>query len=99
MARESKASAAASRRARSRASPATATASSRSESSKAAPMLFATASASARRAALLDSLRDEAVAVAGEARDLARRLAAADALLSLAIVAAERGWTMPQVDD
>jgi DNA mismatch repair protein MutS len=50
-------------------------------------------------AALLDSLRDEAVAVTGEARDLARRLAAADALLSLAIVAAERGWTMPQVDD
>ncbi len=37
--------------------------------------------------------------VAGEARDLARYLAAADACLSLALVAAERGWVRPVVDD
>ena len=48
--------------------------------------------------ALLAELREAAVAVAGEARDLGRHLAAADGLLSLADVAAERGWVRPEVD-
>jgi DNA mismatch repair protein MutS len=48
---------------------------------------------------LLSGLREGAVAVAGEARDLARHLAAADALCSLATVAVDRGWVRPQVDD
>jgi DNA mismatch repair protein MutS len=49
--------------------------------------------------ALLDELRVAAAGVAGEARDLARYLAAADASLALATVAAERGWIRPIVDD
>jgi DNA mismatch repair protein MutS len=49
--------------------------------------------------ALLAKLREAAVAVAGETRDLGRHLAAADALLSLADVAAERDWVRPEVDD
>jgi DNA mismatch repair protein MutS len=48
--------------------------------------------------ALLAELRAAAAAAAGEARDLARHLAAADALASLADVAAERGWVQPAVD-
>src|SRR5207248_3413085 len=48
--------------------------------------------------ALLTELRAAAAAAAGEARDLARHLAAADALASLADVAAERGWVQPAVD-
>ena len=49
--------------------------------------------------ALLAALRDEAAGVAADARDLARYLAAADAALSLAFVAAERGWVRPVLDD
>jgi len=49
-------------------------------------------------ARILGSLREHAVAAAGEARDLAKHLAAADALLSLASVAADRSWVQPQVD-
>ena len=49
--------------------------------------------------ALLARLRANAAEAAGEARDLARHLAAADALLSLALVAAERGWVRPTVDE
>jgi DNA mismatch repair protein MutS len=48
---------------------------------------------------IFTSLRDAAAASAIEARDLAKHLAAADTLLSLAIVAAERGWVQPIVDD
>jgi DNA mismatch repair protein MutS len=47
----------------------------------------------------LDELRAKAATSADEARDLARGLAATDALLSLAVVATERGWVMPTVDD
>jgi DNA mismatch repair protein MutS len=47
---------------------------------------------------LLAGLRDMAAACAGEARDLGRHLAAADALYSLAIVAIERGWVCPTVE-
>jgi DNA mismatch repair protein MutS len=47
---------------------------------------------------LLAELREAAAEVVGEARDLARHLAAVDALLSLASVAAERGWVRPEVD-
>jgi DNA mismatch repair protein MutS len=47
---------------------------------------------------LLTELRGGAAEAAGAARDLARHLAAADALLSLAIVAAERGWVQPEID-
>jgi DNA mismatch repair protein MutS len=54
--------------------------------------------AAAETRAVLEALRGAAAAVAGEARDLARYLAAADALLSLALVAAERGWARPTVD-
>ena len=49
--------------------------------------------------ALLDGLRAAAAAAGIEARELARRLAAADALLSLARVAAARGWVLPAMDD
>jgi len=49
--------------------------------------------------ALLADLRGEAANVASEARDIARYLAAADALLSLAAVAAEREWVCPELDD
>jgi DNA mismatch repair protein MutS len=49
--------------------------------------------------ALLAELREAAVAVAGETRELGRHLAAADALLSLADVAAERDWVRPEVDE
>jgi DNA mismatch repair protein MutS len=53
------------------------------------------ASATAR---LLAELRESAAASADEARDLSKHLAAADALLSYATVAAERGWVAPTVD-
>ncbi|MFN8635284.1 MAG: DNA mismatch repair protein MutS [Chloroflexota bacterium] len=46
---------------------------------------------------LLTELRGAAAEAAGAARDLARHLAAADALLSFATVAAERGWTRPEM--
>jgi DNA mismatch repair protein MutS len=59
----------------------------------------AEATVGAETQALLARLRAEAAEVAGEARDLARYLAAADACLSLALVAAERGWVRPVVDD
>ena len=48
--------------------------------------------------AILAELRASAAQAAGEARDLARHLAAADALFSLAVVAVERGWTRPTTD-
>jgi DNA mismatch repair protein MutS len=48
--------------------------------------------------ALLTELRAAAAEAAAAARDLARHLAAADALLSLAIVAAERAWVQPMVE-
>jgi DNA mismatch repair protein MutS len=47
----------------------------------------------------VDELRAKAASVAPEARDLARNLAAADALLSLARVAMERGWVAPTIDE
>ena len=59
----------------------------------------AEATVAAETQALLARLRAAAAEVAGEARDLARYLAAADACLSLALVAAERGWVRPVVDD
>lgn len=46
---------------------------------------------------LLAQLRDAAATCAGKARDLGRHLAAADALCSLALVAAERGWVCPVI--
>ena len=46
---------------------------------------------------LLAQLRDLAADCAGEARDLGRHLAAADALCSLATVAVERDWICPTV--
>jgi DNA mismatch repair protein MutS len=49
--------------------------------------------------AVLGRLQQAAAAAVPEARDLARHLAAADALLALAQVAAERGWVRPEVDD
>jgi DNA mismatch repair protein MutS len=49
--------------------------------------------------AALERLRRGAAEVAPEARDLARHLAAADTLVSLARVAAERGWVRPTVDE
>ncbi len=49
-------------------------------------------------ARLLSGLRECASSAAGEAKDLAKHLAAADALLSFATVAAERGWVAPIVD-
>jgi len=48
---------------------------------------------------LLTELRAVAAETAGSARDLARFLAAADALLAFASVAAERGWVRPEIDD
>ncbi|MCC6177621.1 MAG: DNA mismatch repair protein MutS [Chloroflexi bacterium] len=48
--------------------------------------------------ALFAELRAEAAAAADEARDLARHLAAADAVFALAVVAAERNWVRPSVD-
>jgi DNA mismatch repair protein MutS len=47
---------------------------------------------------VLAQLRELAAGCAREARDVARYLAAADALGSLAIVAAERGWVRPVVE-
>ena len=47
---------------------------------------------------LLAQLRDLAADCAGEARDLGRHLAAADALCSLATVALERDWICPTVN-
>ncbi|MFN8538559.1 MAG: hypothetical protein U0232_13910 [Thermomicrobiales bacterium] len=44
-------------------------------------------------------MRAAAAGIAGEARDLARYLAAADASFALATVAAELGWVRPVVDD
>ncbi|MDQ3699291.1 MAG: hypothetical protein M3442_00035 [Chloroflexota bacterium] len=49
--------------------------------------------------AVLNELRTVAATAAAEARELARHLAATDALLSLALVAAERGWVCPTVDE
>ena len=49
--------------------------------------------------AQLSALREAAASVAGEARDLGRHLAAADALLALATVSAERDWIRPDVND
>lgn len=49
--------------------------------------------------AQLSALREVAASVAGEVRDLGRHLAAADALLALATVAAERGWVRPDVNN
>jgi len=49
--------------------------------------------------AILAGLRAEAAAVAPDVRDLARHIAAADALLSLALVADEHGWVQPIVDE
>jgi DNA mismatch repair protein MutS len=54
---------------------------------------------SAEVARILASVREVAAAAMMEARDLAKHLAAADALLSLATIAAERGWVQPTVDD
>ena len=48
--------------------------------------------------ALLAELREAAAEAAGAARDLARHLAAADALVALAVVASERGWVQPEID-
>ncbi|HET8631828.1 MAG TPA: hypothetical protein VFL91_30760, partial [Thermomicrobiales bacterium] len=59
----------------------------------------AEATLAAETQALLAALRAAAAAVAGEVRDLARYLAAADACLSLALIAVERGWVRPVVDD
>jgi DNA mismatch repair protein MutS len=47
----------------------------------------------------LSTLREAAARIAPDLRDLARHLAAADALLAFATVAAERGWVRPEVDD
>ena len=47
---------------------------------------------------IVAALRESAAASAAEARELAKYLAAADALLSFATVAAERGWVAPTVD-
>jgi DNA mismatch repair protein MutS len=47
---------------------------------------------------IVAALRESAAESAGEARELAKYLAAADALLSFATVAAERGWVAPTVD-
>ncbi|HXT34375.1 MAG TPA: DNA mismatch repair protein MutS [Chloroflexota bacterium] len=49
--------------------------------------------------ALVTTLRELAADIALEARDLAKRLAAVDALLSLAQIASERNWTQPVVTD
>ncbi len=57
------------------------------------------ATIAAETRALLAALRDGAAGVAGDARDLARHLAAADAALSLATIAAERAWVRPALDD
>jgi len=59
----------------------------------------AEATIAAETKTLLAALRDGAAGVAGAARDLARYLAAADAALSLAAVAAERAWVRPELDD
>ncbi len=48
---------------------------------------------------ILDRLRQAAQVAAADARDLARYLAAADALLSLSVVASERQWVRPRVDE
>jgi DNA mismatch repair protein MutS len=65
----------------------------------AAALAEAEATAAAETRALLAALRDEAALAAPEVRDLARYLAAADASLSFAQVAAEHGWVRPRVDD
>ncbi len=59
----------------------------------------AEATVAAETGAILARLRVAAAEVAGEVRDLARYLAAADACLSLALIAVERGWVQPAVDD
>ena len=48
---------------------------------------------------LVTTLRELAADIALEARDLAKRLAAVDALLSLAQIAIERSWTQPVMSD
>jgi DNA mismatch repair protein MutS len=58
----------------------------------------AEADVSAAGRLLLAELREAAADSAGAARDLARHLAAADALLAFATVAAERGWVQPEID-
>ena len=59
----------------------------------------AEAAVAAETEVLLVRLRADAAAVAPEARDLARHLAATDALVSLAAVAAERRWVRPAVEE
>jgi DNA mismatch repair protein MutS len=58
----------------------------------------AEANVAAEARALLTELRGVAAEAAGAARDLARHLAAADALLAFATVAAERDWVQPEID-
>lgn len=53
----------------------------------------------AERTALLHGLRTTAASAAAELREAAKYVAAADALLSLARVAVERGWTLPSIDE
>ncbi len=57
----------------------------------------AEASVAQQTRAILDDLRAAATAAAPAARDLARRIAAVDALLSFARVAVERGWVQPEI--
>jgi DNA mismatch repair protein MutS len=59
----------------------------------------AEAAVAVETATILGQLREDAKLAAPEARDLAKRLAAVDALLSLANVADERGWTEPVVSE
>ncbi|MGH2347070.1 MAG: MutS-related protein, partial [Chloroflexota bacterium] len=59
----------------------------------------AEAALAAETSNLLSELRSDAAVATPEARDLAKRLAALDALLSLAMVADERGWKEPVMAD
>ncbi len=65
----------------------------------AAALAAAEATVAAETKAILAELRAEAAGAAADLRDLGRYLAAADASLALALVAAERGWVRPTVDD
>ncbi len=65
----------------------------------AARLAEAEATVMALTARKLAALRAEAALAAVEARDLAKRFAAADALLSLADIAVERRWARPIIDD
>lgn len=60
-------------------------------------MAEAEAIVAAETKVLLAQIRDMAATCAGEARDLSRHLAAADALCSLATVAVERDWICPVI--